>query len=66
MAGILLETLGMAVGFSSLLGGLAWLFLLVPGFIYRMKAEEKLLIDEFGDEYRQYVHRTMRLLPRIY
>ncbi len=42
------------------------LWMLVPGFIYRIKAEEKLLIDEFGNEYRRYARRTMRLLPRIY
>ncbi len=64
--GFLLEALGMVVGFSSLLGGLAWLFLLVPGFIYRIRVEEKLLVDEFGDEYRRYARRTMRLLPGIY
>ncbi len=64
--GMLLESLGLVVGFSSLLGGLAWLFLLVPGFIYRIKVEEKLLVEEFGEDYRQYARRTMRLLPGIY
>ncbi len=65
-AGLLLEASGMVVGFSSLLGGLAWLFLLVPGFICRIRIEEKLLIDEFGDKYRQYARRTTRLVPGIY
>ncbi len=64
--GMLLQTLGIAVGFSSLLGGLAWLFLLVPGFIYRIRAEEKLLVDEFGEEYQQYARHTVRLVPGIY
>jgi protein-S-isoprenylcysteine O-methyltransferase Ste14 len=64
--GFLLEALGLVVGFSSLLGGLAWLFLLVPGFIYRIRVEEKLLVDEFGIEYRRYARRTRRLVPGIY
>ncbi len=64
--GILLEALGLIVGFSSLLGGLAWIFLLVPGFIYRIKVEEKLLIDEFGEEYGRYARSTRRLVPGVY
>ncbi len=64
--GMLLEALGMVVGFSSLLGGLAWLFLLIPGFVYRMKVEENLLVGEFGEEYAQYVRRTWHLVPGIY
>ncbi len=64
--GLLLESLGVVVGFSSLLGGLAWLFLLVPGFIYRIQVEEKLLVEEFGEQYQQYARRTMRLVPWIY
>lgn len=31
----------------------------------RVIAEEKMLLDKFGDEYREYMRRTGRLLPRL-
>ena len=64
--GFLLEALGLAVGFSSLLGVLAVLFLLAPGLIYRIKVEEKLLDEQFGEAYRSYTRQTRRLVPGIY
>jgi protein-S-isoprenylcysteine O-methyltransferase Ste14 len=47
-----------------------WVFFLVIIlgllFLYpRIKAEEAMLIDEFGDEYRAYMKRTGRLIPKI-
>ncbi len=31
----------------------------------RIPREERMLIDHFGDEYRDYIERTGRLLPRV-
>jgi len=31
----------------------------------RMRREEAMLIEQFGDEYRRYQQRTGRLLPRL-
>ena len=33
---------------------------------YRIRVEEKALLDHFGSAYREYAMRTRRLLPRIY
>ena len=33
---------------------------------FRVGREEKLMLDSFGDEYRGYMRRTARLLPRIH
>ncbi len=32
---------------------------------FRIPKEEKMLNDEFGDEYRDYMHTTSRLIPKI-
>jgi len=62
--GYLLMTFGVAMGYASLIG-LGSIFLaLLPGLYYRMKVEEKLLEEHFGDEYRQYAEKTGRLLPK--
>lgn len=47
-----------------------WLFLtillaMVPGFYVRMRKEEQMMIEEFGDEYRDYMKQTGRLFPRF-
>jgi len=47
-----------------------WLFLaillaMIPGLYTRISKEEKMMIEEFGDEYRAYMKRTGRLLPRL-
>jgi protein-S-isoprenylcysteine O-methyltransferase len=46
--------------------GLLIMLLLLPCFVYRMKIEENMLIAKFGDEYRDYMRATKRLLPFIY
>jgi len=33
---------------------------------HRMLFEEEMLVDEFGDEYREYMKRTKRLIPFLY
>ena len=35
-------------------------------FFLRVGREEQLMIDTFGDEYRNYMKRTARVLPKIY
>jgi len=65
-AGFVLMTLGVAVGYSSLLGLLTIPLLLLPGLAYRMRTEERLLIAHFGAAYRQYTARTKRLLPGVW
>jgi protein-S-isoprenylcysteine O-methyltransferase Ste14 len=40
--------------------------LLIPAFFPVIGAEEKLLMDEFGEEYEAYRKRTWRLIPLLY
>jgi protein-S-isoprenylcysteine O-methyltransferase Ste14 len=34
--------------------------------LYRIYAEERMLQIELGEEHKQYVHRTWRLIPLVY
>ena len=65
-ASFIILCLGIAVGFSSLIGLFAVPLLLIPGFIYRINVEEKILIAQFGDKYVQYTKSTPRLFPHIW
>jgi protein-S-isoprenylcysteine O-methyltransferase Ste14 len=46
-------------GFSGFIG---WIFL----FGSRVLREEQMMVDEFGDEYRAYMARTMRVIPGVF
>jgi protein-S-isoprenylcysteine O-methyltransferase Ste14 len=43
---------------------------LIPSMVYgltrRMATEEKFMVEHFGDEYRDYMARTKRLVPGVY
>ena len=64
--GFLLMALGLVVGYSSLIGLFAIPILLLPGLAYRMKVEERLLSEQFGDEYRAYALKTRKLIPFVW
>jgi protein-S-isoprenylcysteine O-methyltransferase Ste14 len=65
-AGFVLMALGMALGYSSWIGLAAVPLLLIPGLAYRMRAEEGLLIERFGEAYRTYARTTPRLIPWVW
>jgi len=63
--GLLMSTLGWALGFRSL-AGVMLTALLIPPLVARMHAEEALLQSQFGAEYDAYRARTWRLIPGFY
>ena len=64
--GALLAMAGWALVFRSIIGLLLTAAMCVP-IIARIRAEEEFLVQEFGDQYREYQRRTQwRLLPLIY
>jgi protein-S-isoprenylcysteine O-methyltransferase Ste14 len=65
-AGFMLMALGLAIGYSSWIGLVAIPLLLLPGLAYRMRVEERLLADQFGEEYRDYARKTKALIPWIW
>ena len=63
--GLLMNALGWALAFRSLVGvGLAAL-MMIP-LLARMNSEERLLADQFVAEYEAYRARTWRLVPFVY
>ena len=41
------------------------LILIIPGIYRRMKKEERMMIDQFGDEYLDYMKRTGKIFPKV-
>lgn len=63
--GVLVAISGAPVYASSWLGGLV-LAGLVPLILMRIRMEEALLVEHFGDAYREYRARTRKLIPFLY
>jgi protein-S-isoprenylcysteine O-methyltransferase Ste14 len=63
--GLLVNSLGWSLAFRSAVGVLLTV-LLIPPLLARIRAEENLLRDQFGDEYKVYCSHTWRLIPGIY
>ncbi|MFQ5821343.1 MAG: methyltransferase family protein [Candidatus Heimdallarchaeota archaeon] len=62
--GVLMVSIGVPVYASSLYGLLA-MSALIPLFLNRIRIEERMLTEEFGDAYRTYKETTSKLIPFI-
>ena len=65
-AGFALELIGLALALRSRYSLLVLIILGTPVLLYRINAEEKLLIKEFGKAYLDYMERTKKLIPKLY
>lgn len=65
-AGYLFMSLGVSLGYSSIVGLVSILVILLPSLVYRIHVEEKLLGDYFGEEYYQYAKTVKRLIPWVW
>ena len=63
--GMLTFLVGWALAFRSALGVILAALTVIP-VLARIKAEEAMLLREFGPEYEAYRRRTSRLIPGIY
>jgi protein-S-isoprenylcysteine O-methyltransferase Ste14 len=61
--GMLLIYTGLVLALGTWLGALIALALVLAATLYRIQIEEKVLIDAFGEEYRDFMCRTWRLIP---
>ena len=46
--------------------GWAFMVTFIPLYVLRVPKEEQMMLDQFGQEYRDYVTRTGRMIPRFW
>ena len=63
--GVIMVSIGVPVYVSSLYG-LLTMSDMIPLILNRIRIEERLLTDEFGDAYRTYKEAASKLIPFIY
>jgi protein-S-isoprenylcysteine O-methyltransferase Ste14 len=65
-SGLLLAVVGFGFAVQSWAAIVCDVIIYAVSFGYRLRAEEGLLISEFGDQYKSYSRRVKRLIPFIY
>jgi len=48
------------------IAGLSMLVSFLPLYLLRVPREEQMMLEHFGEEYRQYISRTGRITPRLW
>lgn len=64
--GQLIIFIGISTSISNWLSILLMMIPVTLGYLYRIKAEEKFMIEQFGEDYENYQERTKRIIPLIY
>ena len=65
-SGSLLSFIGFGISLNNWISLIIISILVTIAMLYRIKIEERLLIDQFGFEYLDYTKKTYRLIPWIY
>ncbi len=47
------------------IAGLASLIIFLPMYLLRVRREEQMMLEKFGEEYRLYMRQTGRIIPRL-
>ncbi len=64
--GVISLLIGAGISISNIYSIIIISLSVLVSYIYRIRIEERMMIDNFGDEYKDYLKRTKRLLPFIY
>lgn len=64
-AAIFLTGIGTSLLSANWLVTLAHMLSVISMYLVRVSDEEAMMIEQFGDEYREYMRRTGRLLPKL-
>jgi protein-S-isoprenylcysteine O-methyltransferase Ste14 len=65
-AGNMTSFFGLAVSTGNYISIIFVTVMISVAYIYRIKVEEEMLIEIFGDEYKKYQKKTKRLIPFLY
>jgi protein-S-isoprenylcysteine O-methyltransferase Ste14 len=57
---------GAALAFHNWLAAVIVMILMLLAYAWRIRTEEHMLLDHFGDLYSDYAAHTSRLFPRVY
>lgn len=63
--GIFLFCAGVSLALASPVAGALTLLLVLPAYLYRIRVEERTLIEGLGEEYIEYRRRTRALIPLL-
>ena len=64
-SGDIMQKYGWVIMLSSLYG-LVFVTIGLCGYLYRIRREEEMLVEVFGEEYKEYQRNTKKLIPYIY
>jgi protein-S-isoprenylcysteine O-methyltransferase Ste14 len=64
--GQLIIFLGISISISNWLSILAMMIPVTIGYLYRIKLEERFMLEQMGEDYLNYQNRIKRIIPRIY
>lgn len=65
-SGLLAIVLGFAITMGSIISFFVFVIPVICAIIYRIEIEEKILRQEFGDDYNNYMKETKKVIPGIY
>jgi protein-S-isoprenylcysteine O-methyltransferase Ste14 len=64
--GQLIIFMGISISISNWLSILLMMIPVTLGYLYRIKVEEKFMMDQLGEDYKHYQDRTKRIIPLLY
>lgn len=64
--GQLIIFFGISTSISNLLSIFVMMVLVTVGYVYRIRVEERFMVEELGEDYVNYQARTKRIIPKIY
>ena len=64
--GQLIIFIGSSIALSNWLSVLLMIISVLIGFVYRIRVEERFMIEQMGQPYIDYQKRTKRLIPKIF
>jgi len=64
-AAVMLSVIAQALMLSNWLAGPAGLAVYLPIYLLRVPREEHMMLENFGEDYREYMSRTGRIFPRL-